>query len=871
MREPRSWTAAFLAMALAALATVLGTSTTAAATGTGAAAVASAGRPAFATGPARAALARLLPRHVSQFTLVPVSRPESGDYFVVSGSAGDLRVQGTSPAVILSGVNWYLKYTAKVDLGWPGDSTAKLPRTLPAPAGTVRKDASVPHRFALNDTDDGYSGAYRDWAAYEKQIDLLALHGANEVFVQMGADAVYYAALQDFGYSKDELRSWIPGPAHQPWWLMQNMSGFGGPVSEQQLQDRAELGRRIADRLRQLGMTPVLPGYYGTVPPRFTEKNPTGPVVPQGGWVGFDRPDWLDPRSEMFPEVAASFYRHQRELFGDSTMYKMDLLHEGGRPGDVPIGDAAKAVMKALQTAHPGATWTLLGWQNNPSTHIIDAVDKSKLFIVDGLSDRYNGLDREASWHGAPYAFGTIPNFGGHTTIGANTAVWAERFDQWRTKPGSALKGIAYLPEGTGGNPVAYELFTELAWRTGPVDQKAWFAQYAERRYGGEDPHAAKAWELLRSGPYSTPSGTWSESQDSLFTARPRLTATTAASWSPGGMRYDASTVQRALVELLQVAPGLRTTDAYRFDLVDVARQALANHSRTLLPQIKAAYDAKDLTRFRQRAAEWRSDLALLDELLATDTRFLLGPWLEDAKSSGTTEAEKAAAEFDARSVLTTWGHRSGSDSGGLRDYANREWSGLVSDFYAMRWTKYLDSLDTALATGQAPVSTDWFAVENAWNQQRDTYPVNASGDPVALATAVRDALPAPPPSGPVTGADGTCVEVTGGNSADGTALRLDQCDGTPAQTWTVPGDGTLRAYGKCMDVRNGSTADGTVVQLYQCNGTPAQSWTAQEDRTLRNTKSGLCLHAEGGGSDGTRLLIRTCTAGPDQQWNVPA
>ncbi|WP_308293505.1 alpha-N-acetylglucosaminidase [Streptomyces sp. RM72] len=740
MRSLRPWAALCAAAALALLTTTLAPSPAPAA-------ASPPGAPVFATHSARAALARLLPRHVSQFTLIPAGRPASGDWFSVSGRAGHVRVRGTSPAVILSGVNWYLKYTAKVDIGWPGRSTAKLPRTLPGPEGTVRRTASVPHRFALNDTDDGYSGAYRDWASYEKQIDLLALHGANEVFVQMGADAVYYETLQEFGYAKEELRSWIPGPAHQPWWLMQNMSGFAGPVSERLIEDRAALGRRIAHRLRELGMTPVLPGYYGTVPPGFTDRNPGGTVVPQGQWVGFERPNWLDPRTDVFSRVAASFYRHQRELFGESTMYKMDLLHEGGRPGDVPIGKAAQAVMKALQTARPGAVWTLLGWQNNPSTQIIDAVDKSKLLIVDGLSDRYDGLDRETAWHGAPYAFGTIPNFGGHTTVGANTAVWAERFDQWRTKADSALAGIAYLPEGTGGNPVAYELFTELAWRTGPVDHEAWFAAYAERRYGRPDPHAARAWELLRTGPYSMPSGTWSEAQDSLFTARPRLTATSAASWSPGAMRYDPDTVRRALAELLKVAPALRTTDAYRFDLVDVARQALANRSRSLLPEIKAAYDAGDLSAFRAGAAEWKGDMALLDRLLATDTRFLLGPWLEDARSWGRTAAEKDTAEFDARSILTTWGHRSGSDSGGLRDYANREWSGLVCDFYAKRWTTYLDSLDTALVTGRPPAAVDWFALENAWNQRHDRYPVEPSGDPVATAAEVLDALPAAVPS----------------------------------------------------------------------------------------------------------------------------
>ena len=53
----------------------------------------------------------------------------------------------------------------------------------------------------------------------------------------------------------------------QPWWLLQNMSGFGGPLPQHVIDEHAAVGRKIADRLRELGMTPVLPGYFGTVPP----------------------------------------------------------------------------------------------------------------------------------------------------------------------------------------------------------------------------------------------------------------------------------------------------------------------------------------------------------------------------------------------------------------------------------------------------------------------------------------------------------------------------------------------------------------------------------------------------------------------------
>ncbi|MFI9269351.1 alpha-N-acetylglucosaminidase [Kitasatospora sp. NPDC052896] len=696
---------------------------------------------AFDVAPAAASLTRLLPDRAAQFTLVPAAAgPTGADFFTLSGPAGAIRVTGTTPATLLTGVGWYLAHVAGVDLGWPGQSTGRLPATLPAVPGPITRSAAVPHRYALNDTDAGYSGAYRDLAAYQHEIDLLALHGVNEVFVQVGAEYPYYRALQGFGYRPDELRSWIPAPAHQSWWLLQNLSGFGGPVSGQLLRARAALGRQVADRLRALGMTPVLPGFYGTVPPGFAARNPGARTIPQGDWVGFQRPDWLDPAGPVFGRLAAAYYAAQRAAFGDSTVYKMDPLHEGGREQGVDLGAAARAVQDALESAHPGAVWAILGWQDNPAPALLAAVDRSRLLVLDGLSDRYDTLDRERQWDGTPYAFGAIDNFGGHTSLGANAEVWAARFPQWLGRPGSRLAGLAYLPEGTGSNPAGFELFTELAWQPGGLDPADWFARYAARRYGGADPHTAAAWELLRRGPYSLPSGTWSEPQDSLFTAQPSLTATSAASWSPPVLRYDPATVRDALDELLRAPAEPRATDAYRYDLVDVARQALTNRSRVLLPAIATAYGARDLAGFRALVARWNADEALLDRLVSADPRFLLGPWLAAARSWGATPAERDQLEYDARSILTTWAGRTPSEAG-VHDYANREWSGLVRDLYAPRWAAYFATLDAALTTGTPPTPIDWFAHDDAWAHRTDPYPTTPTGDPLALATEVRATL----------------------------------------------------------------------------------------------------------------------------------
>ncbi|MFE9424070.1 ricin-type beta-trefoil lectin domain protein [Kitasatospora sp. NPDC006697] len=126
-------------------------------------------------------------------------------------------------------------------------------------------------------------------------------------------------------------------------------------------------------------------------------------------------------------------------------------------------------------------------------------------------------------------------------------------------------------------------------------------------------------------------------------------------------------------------------------------------------------------------------------------------------------------------------------------------------------------------------------------------------------------------PTGAITGYGGKCADVAGASSANGTAVQLYDCNGTAAQQWTVPGDGTLRALGKCLDVANGDTANGSQTQLYDCNGTAAQQWTASGGQ-LVNPQSGRCLDATGPSSaNGTRLQLWDCTGAANQKWTLPS
>ena len=699
-----------------------------------------------ATSPSEGVLQRLMPHLAPQFQLVLAPKPDHKDYFRVTGTRGHIRVEAATQPTLLYGVNWYLKYVAHLQISPNGSQLGSPNLALPAPDAPIEKLALYPWRYALNENVDGYSAPYWDQQRWQHEIDILALSGTNAILIERGMDLVLYQTFRDAGYSDEAIRNWIVQPAHQNWQLMGNMCCFQGPISKDLLEKRSRSAQQLITTLRSLGIAPVLPGYYGIVPADFASLHPGAHVITQGDWNGFTRPGWLDPRDPNFDKLAKSFYRHQHMLYGDSAIYDMEIFQEGGAAGDVPVPDAAKKVQQALKRDHPNALWMLLGWQQNPTQELLSSLDTSHVLIAEIEQGRVPRKDRDKEFRGASWLYGGLWEFGGRTTMGAPLYDYAVRLPKMAALPDSRIVGTAIFTEGMDTNPFAFDLYTEMAWHTDPVDLTQWTEAYATRRYGADDPHARQAWQILLKTAYgyradgNTQHGERDASQDSLFNSQPSLTATRAATWSPDVLRYNPSNFAPALTELLEVDPTLRSTETYRYDLVDVARQSMANESRRLLPLIEQAYDSKDKIVFAKLTKEWLRDMALQDQLLQTSPFFLLGKWLSFVPTWASTPKELDRLNYDARSILTTWGDRKASEYG-LHEYGNRDWAGLTSDYYMLRWQMYFDSLSTSLDTGEAPKTIDWYAFGDNWNHSHKNYDTEPHGDSYAAALAIAHTL----------------------------------------------------------------------------------------------------------------------------------
>ncbi len=675
-----------------------------------------------------------------QLKLRPLSK--EGDSFRISGTVEHIQVEAATLPTLLYGVNWYLKYVAHLQISTNGMQLGHAGTVLPAPQQPIEKPALYKLRYALNENADGYSAPYWDEARWRREIDILALSGTNAILIERGADLVLYQTFRDAGYGDAAIRQWITQPAHQNWQLMGNMCCFIEPISMELLHKRAESAKKLIAMLRELGITPVLPGYYGIVPADFAILHPGAHVITQGDWNGFTRPGWIDPRDPNFATLAASFYRHQHELFGDSTIYDMEIFQEGGAAGDVPVGEAAKLIQAALENAHPGVLWLMMGWQDNPMPAVMDAVDTGRVLVADIEQGRFPREDRDREFRGAQWLYGGLWEFGGRTTMGAPLYDYAVRMPKMAKLPGSRIVGTALFTEGLDTNPFAFDLYTEMAWHSDPVDLTTWTDEYALRRYGEEDEHAKRAWQIILKTAYgyradgNKTHGERDASHDSLFSAQPSLTTLRAATWSPDVMRYHAEDLQPALTELLQVAPRLRTSETYKYDLVDLARQVMANESRTMLPQIKAAYDASDRAKFTELTTQWLHRMELLDSLLQTNEYFLLGRWLQFVPPWASSPTELTQLNYDARSILTTWGDRKASEYG-LHEYANRDWAGLTADYYLQRWKMYFDTLAVSLDPKSPPKPIDWYAFGDEWNRKSTKYAAVPVGQSYAAALAI--------------------------------------------------------------------------------------------------------------------------------------
>ena len=661
------------------------------------------------------------------------------DFFELDQSGKHVVVRGNTWVNIASGINWYLKYYAGIQLSWNG-MTAKLPAVLPKVKNKERHETDLKLRYDFNYCTFSYSMAFWNWKRWQREIDWMALHGVNMPLAIVGEECVWRNMLFKPGYTKKEVNDFIAGPAFLAWWEMNNLEGWGGPNPDSWYAQQEKLQKQILKRMKEYGMTPVLPGYSGMMP--HDAKQKLGLDVTDGGmWNGYIRPSNLSPTDNRFMEIAKLYYKELTALYGKAEYYSMDPFHESNDDSKIDYDAAGQELMKAMKSENPKAVWVVQGWTENPRPQMIKNMKNGDLLILDLFSECRPmwGIPsiwkRDKGYEQHNWLFCMLENFGANVGLHGRMDQLLNNFYLMQNNPLAAhVKGIGFTMEGSENNPIMFEMMSELLWRSKKFTKEAWVRNYVKARYGMDDPIIQQAWQILARSIYNCPFGNNQQgTHESIFCGRPSLNNFQVSSWSKMKNYYDPDDTREAARLMVSIAYKYKGNNNFEYDLVDIVRQALSDQGRVQYLKTIADFNAYDKNAFEKDSKHFLDLLLMQDKLLGTRSEFRVGSWIEAARNLGTTDAEKDLNEWNARTQITTWRNRVCADDGGLRDYAHKEWNGILKDFYYKRWAAYFDSLDNQL-NGKPEVKIDFYAMEEPWTKQTNQYSSKPEGDCVEMA-----------------------------------------------------------------------------------------------------------------------------------------
>jgi len=662
--------------------------------------------------------------YAEQFELEVIEQDQGRDVFEIENKGKRIVLRGSNGVSLASALHWYLKYSCHAHISWSGDQLS-LPDQLPPVREAVRKITPYRHRYMYNFCTFNYTMTWWDWKRWEREIDWMALHGINMPLAATGQEAVWMETGRKLGLSDDEMLKHLTGPAYLAWHYMGNVDGMGGPLPTSWIEGQRELQLQILERERQLGMTPVLAGFYGHVPAALKQKHPDANILQLKSWFGMPGIHFLDPRDPLFDEAAGHFYEEQKRLYGTDHLYAMDLFHEGKSPDTSTeyVTESAKAVCQSMLNHDPDGIWVMQSW--SMSEPIVRSLPKEHLLMLDLHAESNAKWKQSHAFYGKPWIWCMLHNFGARNGMFGDLDSLAQGPAQALHDPGRGdMAGIGFAPEAIEENPVFYDLLSEMIWRTEAPDPDEWAAAYLRRRYGRHNDAAVEAWRLLRKSVYSK-----NANYESVVCARPKLEIRRTCNGTVVPF-YDVRVLLRAWEALLESGEELRTSINYQYDLVNVGRQVLSDTARPLHLKMIEAFTRRDRTGFQEYWNALEALIVDLEELLGTNVHFLTGPWIDRAKKWGNTQDEIALHEFNARTIISTWWPEVTFD-----DYAHKQWSGIMASYYLQRWRRFAACLEASI---DDPDSFDQQAFDReirewevSWMEGSDTFALEAAGDPV--------------------------------------------------------------------------------------------------------------------------------------------
>ena len=357
---------------------------------------------------------RVLGNGAKYFEFVKIPQLDGLDSYEVHAKGGKVQVSGSSTIAMCHGAYDYLRKACHYQYTW---SSKAISKPLNFPDYDIAKITS-PYKMRqyYNVCTYGYSMAFWSWDQWQYELDWMALHGINMPVAMIGQEAIWQKVWKSYGITEKELDEYFTGPAFLPWHRMGNVNKHGGPAPKSYYTKSVSLQKQLLQRMRELGMMPIVPAFSGYVPDAIKRVMPDAGIIDMAPWCGFTKEygtHIMIPSAKQFTEIGKKFIDEYTKEYGKCKYYLADAFNEMTVPikkdKEKELQEFGSTIYNSIHQADADAVWVMQGWLffndknfwTKPAVQaFLKDVPDDKMLIIDLANESFHGWKEQDGFYG---------------------------------------------------------------------------------------------------------------------------------------------------------------------------------------------------------------------------------------------------------------------------------------------------------------------------------------------------------------------------------------------------------------------------------------------------------------------------------------
>ncbi len=615
---------------------------------------------------------RNTPKIIDNFIVRRIDSDNGCDCYEIYSELKKVVLAGNSNLSVAMAYYRYLNEFCNVVIT-SGDYDISYIATTPLPEEKITHTVKQKIRARTSYEMFSLEGNYWGFDRWEKEIDFMAMHGINTAFQPVGFDGVLFRTLCDIGMDEKLCAEFSSGPAFLMRQLTGNVAGTSSVNSKEYLERKIYIGKKITEREKHLGITPVFPAIMPSIPFSLRRKYIKMDIFKAPLWHNLPPIFYIKPENAFFRIFNKKFLEFQRDLLGETNSYFVEPLYDVPKKGYnshlVSLGKALNELFEefdenAVCYTHMSAINEDFFKKTSPERFIIinDSDEEKPSF----LSDKKHLVAIKGNRYGRTGLCGDI-----------------EKISRcpFAVSKNENLLGTAVELDTFSENPMFCESVLSAIKTDEAFDADELVKTYAKKRYRTD----AFADEIisLKNLCYNT-----DDCAGSIICARPSTKLKHTAPFDTLERKYDFKDIYNIAKDIVE--KDATKNDKMRLDIVSLVRQFLSEFAYPVYLTATEFFKDENARDYEQASNLFLEICEDMDRILKTQESTNLSTVYEKAHELGNNKEETQAIDINFLMYHTVWGP---IDRSILYDTAWTEIGGMVKDFYAQRWFMYFRAL----------------------------------------------------------------------------------------------------------------------------------------------------------------------------------